>query len=422
MHPRVLIGGLLTLSALLLSPLSAQTHAVASPSQVTRAVAVYEWTGDLAHPTAARLIPVSLFINGHLEDAGVYLAQPIPFALQPGILYLIQHAGQTVGALELESADNLLTHPSPADDDPRSAWYGFGRFLTPAEAAAATTPQPFATPPKISADTDADTPPVLRHLNTTNKAAHKKADKQPGYVTPPTTPLNDDPDRPVLHRGIPADANATPQLTTLPPDLHQAAAVSDAANRAPETFAYTWPTSTERAQTLEALEALALPRLAHYIAFNNLAPASITTPASAPTFANTSHDSATTLTLTNEHLSAYTLTDGSLPTFIYTAESPLTTGGPVYLTLIAQATPAAQTPQTAEPQTITQLHLGLLSITDATHLGRTPWLRPIDAVDPDANRRTSILFELRAQTTRQFALYTLTNGEAEQQFISGSIQ
>jgi hypothetical protein len=94
MHYRPSIGGFFFSTALLLSPLHAQTDQ-AAPTHVTRAVAVYEWTGDLAHPIAARLIPVSLFIHGHLEDAGVYLPQPIPFALQPGNLYLIQRAGQT---------------------------------------------------------------------------------------------------------------------------------------------------------------------------------------------------------------------------------------------------------------------------------------------------------------------------------------
>jgi hypothetical protein len=84
MHPRRSIGGLCFTLALLLAPLRAQTDKATSTTSVTRAIAVYEWTGPLDHPTAARLIPISLFIHNHLEDAGVYLVQPIPFALQPG--------------------------------------------------------------------------------------------------------------------------------------------------------------------------------------------------------------------------------------------------------------------------------------------------------------------------------------------------
>jgi hypothetical protein len=399
------IGGLCLSMTLLLSPLHAQTDQPASPSPVTRAIAVYEWTGDLDHPTAARLLPVSLFIRGHLEDAGVYLTQPIPFALQPGTLYLIQHSGQTgvpggrplpagvetIGALNIQFAHT---------NNPIPAWAAYGRFLTPAEAAAATTPKPSTTPITLPTD-DADTPTTTHPKP--NK--QKKQPKQKAYVTPPTTPILDDPDRPILQSGPPAAPATTPELTTLPPDLHQAAAVSDAATRTPQTFAYTWPTPTVRDQTLQALEALALPHLTHYIVFNHLSPAPTTTPATGPTFANTSAP-----TFIHAQLLAYTLADAATPTYILTAESPLTTTGPIYVTLIAQ------------PDATNALHLTLLSLTDATHLDRTPWLRPIDAVDPDATGRADLLFELRSQTTRQFALYTFSGGHAEQTLLTTPIE
>ena len=421
MHLRPFIGCLFLISALRLSPLHAQTDRPSSTTQVTRAVAVYEWTGDLVHPTAARLIPVSLFIHGQLEDAGVYLAQPIPFALQPGTLYLLQHAGQTgvpngrsvpagvetgvpngrslpagvetIGALNIQSAH---TNPSPS----APYWAAYGRFLTPAEAAAATTP-PASTKPTLPAEADTTPPDPSKHEKKT------KPPKQQAYVTPPTTPILDDPDRPILQSG-PTAPDTTPELTTLPPDLHQAAAISDAANRAPETFAYPWPSPSLRDQTLHALEALALPHLTQYIAFNRLTPALNASHTAGPAFAN-----ATTPTLIHAQLLAYTLADSAPPTYILTAESPLTTGGPLYLTLIAQPEASAQ------PTAAGQLHLTLLSLTDATHLDRTPWLRPIDAVDPDATGRAQLLFELRSQTTRQFALYT---PQAQQTLLTAIIE
>jgi hypothetical protein len=419
MHLRPFIGCLLLISALRLPPLHAQTDHPSSTTQVTRAIAVYEWTGDLAHPTAARLVPVSLFIHGQLQDAGVYLAQPIPFALQPGTLYLLQHAGQTgipdgrslpagvetIGALDIQSAH---TNPTPS----APSWAAYGRFLTPAEATADTTPKPSLAP--LAADTDT-TPPAPPNP--------KKKNKQQAYVTPPTTPILDDPDRPILEAGQPAAPATVPELTTSPPDLHQAAAVSDAANRPPETFAYPWPSPSIRDQTLHTLEALALPHLTHYIAFNHLTPAP-TDPSSrpeaagrsgeTPVFAATTANPTTELssvanaapTLIHPQLLAYTLADTTTPTYILTAESPLTTNGPIYLTLIAQ------------PGAAGQLHLALLSITDAAHLDRTPWLRPIDAVDPDATGRANLLFELRSQTTRQFALYTLTTAQPQQTLLT----
>ena len=61
----------------------AQTHVVKQSESVVRAVAVFEWTGDEAKPTASRVVPVSVFINNQLEDAGIYMARPVPFALLP---------------------------------------------------------------------------------------------------------------------------------------------------------------------------------------------------------------------------------------------------------------------------------------------------------------------------------------------------
>src|SRR3982750_4089940 len=69
-----------------------QTHKVTDPESVVRAVGVYEWTGDLAKPKASRLIPVSLFIEGKLEQAGVYIARPVPFALLTGNVYELQES------------------------------------------------------------------------------------------------------------------------------------------------------------------------------------------------------------------------------------------------------------------------------------------------------------------------------------------
>ena len=485
MHPRSSICGLLSIGALLLSPLHAQTHKVEAPEKVTRALGVYEWTGDLAKPDAARLIPVSLFINSKFEDAGAYLAQPVPFVLQTGDVYSIERAGESIGTFNLNYARAIATRHSAADD-PVTAWYGYGRFLTPTEEAKLTHLHASAKPPVVVSSLDSDsgddrphfirrqpastgsttsttpastkpdsttTPspapdddpdrPTLRHRDpsdsgtTPSGAASKKNNKPTGYVTPPNTSLNDDPNRPTLRRGIPPDAVITTQLTGLPPNIHQSVAISDAADRNPHIFTREWATSTERAETLTALAALAQPRLAKYIATNKLTPAAIanpTAPTTGPSFATTPKPATpkpatpkppTTqathsrtkkpappppLVLTNEQISGYALSYGGLPTFIYTAESPVTDGGPVYLTLVAQRLPSGE------------LQIALASVTDATHLDRTPWLRPIDVVDPDWSHRASLLFELRAQSSRQFALYQLITAEAEQTFITGIIE
>jgi hypothetical protein len=442
----------------------AQIHKVAAPEKVTRAIGVYEWTGELTRPTAARLIPISLFIDSHMEDAGVYLARPVPFALGTGDVYSIERAGQPEGTLNLAYARNIVTRHSATDENPVAAWYAYGTFLTVKEEAKLSNLKPSAKTPVIvggldnpddeqphfvyrapsatstttpagaggngsaspaaapspAPDDDPDRP-TLRHRDPVDQTKQKKS-KDGGYVSPPNSSLNDDPDRPRMRRGVPEGQVATAQLSGLPPDLHQAVAVSDAANRDAHPFARQWASSRERADTLDGIEQLAQPRVANYLLLNKLTPAALAiapAPVPAPRPSATPRRTAKPtapapppppVPLANEQLNGYTLSYGGLPTFLYTAEAAVDKGGPVYITLVVQRLPAGE------------LQVALSSVTDAAHLDRTPWMRPIDVVDPDWSHRASLLFELRAQTSRQFALYRLVSAKAEQTFITGIIE
>jgi len=485
-------------------PLAAQMHKVAPPEKVTRAVAVYEWTGDLAKPTAARIVPVTLFINGHMEEAGTYLTQPMPFALQTGDVYSIERAGKAQGTVDIDYARNILPPGSTADVAAVGAWYGYGKYAPlpppskpkPLKASAhpsaivggvnddddrphfvgkqpnqpddTPTPTKSSTGSTTTASDDPDRPhlgrrdgdggttttastdtgpvpdsdpdrPTLRHRDPEPEGKQKKQKQSDSAVIPMATSLNDDPNRPTMRRGKPAGGDTTPELKTLPLDLHQVVAVSDPANREPHIFTREWDSPTDRTETLTALEALAQPRIAKYLTTYRLTPAAIiASPAKGAGAPDLSHleigvsttPSAATPsthpnsrrtpkpqpnpppppTLLEEQLTPYTLSYGGLPTFVYTAQSPIAVGGPVYITLVAQRLPSGE------------MQVALSSVTDAAHLDRTPWLRPIDAVDPDWSHRADLLFEVRAQTTRQFALYRLTTAQAEQQFITGTIQ
>ncbi len=107
----------------------AQTHKVAKPEDVLRAVGVYEWTGDMAKPTASRLIPVTVFIDGQLQDAGVYLARPVPLALLNGNYYDLQSAGVVKGGLELSYAKHLqMTETATGATAFDDGWFGYGSF------------------------------------------------------------------------------------------------------------------------------------------------------------------------------------------------------------------------------------------------------------------------------------------------------
>src|ERR1700678_1605829 len=121
----LLLRATLVLTALTTSALG-QMHKVAKPEQVVRAIGVYEWTGDLTKPPASRLIPVSLYIEGKFEDAGVYVARPIPFALLPGNVYILQTAGIDKGTLDLAYARHLQAIESTGDLAYDDGWFGYG--------------------------------------------------------------------------------------------------------------------------------------------------------------------------------------------------------------------------------------------------------------------------------------------------------
>ena len=489
-------------------PLSAQMHHVDKPQRVTRAVGVYEWTGDMTKPDAARLIPVSLFINSHFEDAGVYLAHPIPLAVETGNVYAVQRSGDLIGNLDLDFARNIVDKRSSGDDNPLGAWYGYGRFIplsatpppakltqhsaTPAtivgsdddsrpgfvksrhpnddastttttakNGSTSSTPAPSDDPDRphmnrrdsassttdnapLSPGTDAQGTgtvpdadpdrPTLGHRNVPDDKKQKKQKESDSGVEAMPTSLNADPDRPNIHRGKVESATAPPQLNGTPANLHQAVAVSDAANNPTHVFARDWESTVERAQTLTEMQKLADPIARQYLAANHLtpAPAAATSASSSPkpntakpattthstTTHSTTHTTAThhaatapaPLTFADEQISGYTLSYGGLPTFVYSAALVTTVGPPVRVTLIAQRLPSGE------------LQTSLSSVTDEGHLDRTPWMRLVDAVDPDDSRRASLLFELRAHSTRQFALYSLVSAQAQQTFITGVIE
>jgi len=509
MPARRILGPGLTLAIAL--PLSAQIHHVDKPKQVTRAVGVYEWTGDILKPDAARLIPVSIFINGHYEDAGVFLAHPIPLAVETGNVYAIQHSGDPVGTLDLDFARNIVDKRSTADDNPIGAWYGYGRFIplaaappppklaqhsaTPAvvvgsdddsrphfvpsrnpsddtssnstEKKGSGSPAPADDPdrphmnrrdssststtdnaplssgtngqgtaaqdPGTVPDDDPDRP-TLGHRNVPDNGKKQKKEKESGSgVEALPTSLNDDPDRPDIRRGKVTSATDPPQLSGSPANLHQAVAVSDAANNPMHIFTRDWETIVERAQTMTEMEKLAQPLVRQYLAANHLDPAPVTAaastgpklntaPAAKPattthstTHATTAHHAAApaapaSLKFTDEQISGYTLSYGGLPTFVYSAALVTTSGPPVRVTILAQRLPSGE------------FQTSLSSVTDEGHLDRIPWMRLIDAVDPDDSHRASLLFELRARNSRQFALYSLVTAQAQQTFVTGVIE
>jgi hypothetical protein len=215
----------------------AQMHKVAKPQQVVRAVGVYEWTGDFAKPTASRLIPVSLYIEGKFEDAGIYTARPIPFALVNGNVYLLQSAGIDKGTLDLAYAKHLQAIESTGDLAFDDGWFGYGSvkpLSAPRKTAAlkpsktlpvlTTTADPnrphFGSKPAsdtassgtTSSGSDQSQPAATKTDDKTNDdKTNNKTDTTASSTTSPSS--STDPDRPTMKRRTP-DSTPTGTDTT----------------------------------------------------------------------------------------------------------------------------------------------------------------------------------------------------------------
>jgi hypothetical protein len=114
--------------------------------------------------------------------------------------------------------------------------------------------------------------------------------------------------------------------------------------------------------------------------------------------------------LLDEELKGYTLSYGGADTFVYSAHTAGDGNALRHVTVVAQK------------DSMGTLQPAIQSVTDAAHLDRTPWMRLVDVVDAEASNRASLLFELRGQTARQFALYRVIAARADQTFLTGTTQ
>jgi hypothetical protein len=441
-------------------------------------VGVYEWTGDLAKPTASRLIPVSLFINHRLQDAGVYMARPVPLSLLTGNLYELEKSGKPVGTLELAYARHLIANQNAATtfDD---GWFGYGKFAPPA-APKKSNLQASATPIRLDGSNEEDDDKPHFSTRSAIPGTGGSAVPKPGSPTASSSPSDDpdrptmkkrgdsgsasdtvpgddsdrptlrkrsgkdkpmgdegrveragsglnDPDRPTIHRGKPVGAMSEediPKLVGLPAEkeLHQTVAVSDATDRPTHDFERGWEGDDERTQVLTRMQAEARAQLAAYgTAHAAAAPPSATAPLkklpqdthrvnSKMRRSTAPETPPSPVTLQDEQLRGFELSYNGTPTFVYTAHTDGIGAARRDVTLVAQMNPKG------DPE------YAIKSVTDEGHLDQTPRMRLVDAVDADASNRASLLFELKAQNTRQFALYRVIGARAEQIFTTGTTQ
>ena len=439
-----------------------------------RAVAVLEWIGDQDHPTRSRIIPITVFDGQQLQDGGIYLAQPQPIALDHEVEYQLKEDGKNTGLFVVYGASQengswvgygkLLPMPKPkpprpayqqnlkiddaesdtpvlhrkhhADDSGSGPGSSGGDSGSPA--ASPDPDRPTLHRPASSSDSGTDTASNSGSgpaPDTDRPTLHKSPDSgasstaSPGGGEAPDRPKltkkktgdeepsvssvdSTDPNRPKLKRGQVSyggdEGGVTPPaLKGLPPEMHQTVAVSDARNTPDHPWDFSWANPDDQQKYKAQLEDLARTALGL-----NPPPA----PASKPAAKAPTHKAAKAAApppppepapLEDEQFRVFELAYDSGATMVLSAHTLGTGAGEKFVTLIAQ------------PNLYGNVVVLLKSTTDGAHLDDAPRMRLIDAVDAMADNRGELLFELRGQTQRQFALYRVLRGQVTRLFVSG---
>jgi hypothetical protein len=400
-----------------------------------RAVAVVEWTGDMAKPSASRIIPISVFDGEQYQPGGLYLAKPQPLALEPGTEYVLEDAGVARGLFDINTAQDVDGY-----------WFGYGAWRPMAPPPKKAKPKQGKNMPQVVTDAGSNRPHFKGHDssgNSTSTDSSSPSTSSTGSSNPPAgdpdrptlrrradssspapseskadsaapeTPIGGaDPDRPRIAHGqqTPTDDYQAPQLTGVPSGLQQMIAVSDASDREAHPFVYLWADPGDATKMQEQMEIAA----ANAIAAAAAPPAKTTTKPHAATTTAQRRRAATPPAppkpvFTNERFKAYELTFSGGATLVFSAETQDHAGKTKYVTLIAQPD------FNGVPKVLFK------SVTDDDHLDVTPKMRLVDAVDARANNRGDLVFELRSHSDREFVIYRIGEGRAEQVFTTGSL-
>jgi len=296
-----------------------------------------------------------------------------------------------------------------------------------------------------SGDVDPDRPTLHR--------SHKAAGEEGMAETAMAAP---DPDRPRLKRGKPADsASEEPKLEGLPAAMQQAVAVSDSRNRAEHPWKYSWADPADEGKMKVSLEEIARTALGLNAPLPASAPAKKAGVKTGSRKVAPVPEAAAPAELADEEFRVFELAYGSAATMVLTAASPVTEPEPAASAPVAtdakpkgmaataraaRAQQAAEdarqggssvSPAKAAPQKFVtiiaqpDLYGGIMvlykSVTDSAHLDETPRMRLVDAVDAMGDNRGELLFELRGDGQRQFALFRVLRGSAEQLFATVGI-
>jgi hypothetical protein len=209
----------------------------------------------------------------------------------------------------------------------------------------------------------------------------------------------------------PKDEVQPAQLTGVPTGLQQMIAVSDAGEGEAHPFVYLWSDPGDADKMKAQMEIAAANAIAAAAppAKTTPKPRTAATTAAQRRKAAAKASAAPTPVFTNERFKAYELTFSGGATLVFSGETTDHAGKVKYVTLIAQPD------FNGVPKVLFK------SVTDDDHLDLTPRMRLVDAVDAKADNRGDLVFELRSHHDREFVIYRISGGQAEQVFTTGSL-
>jgi hypothetical protein len=426
---------LLTLAAPAFAQYPGHVESAKKKAPSVRAIAVLEWTGDTGKPSASRIIPISVFDGERYQPGGLYLAKPEPLALEPGTEYVLQDAGIARGLFDINTAQDVDGY-----------WFGYGSWRPMAPPPRKAKPKQGRNMPQVVTDAgdnrphfkgrgpsgsststdstsgsaspsapsnssagDPDRPTLRRRADSSAPAPASSAD-----AAAPEVPLGGaDPDRPHIAHGqqTPKDDIQPAQLTGVPTGLQQMIAVSDAGEGEGHPFVYLWNDPADSDKMKEQMEIAAANVIAVAAPPAKAAPKphTATTAAQRRKAAAAAAAAPPKPVFTNERFKAYELTYSGGATLVFTGETTDKAGKVKYVTVIAQPD------FNGVPKVLFK------SVTDDDHLDVTPRMRLVDAVDAKADNRGDLVFELRSHRDREFVIYRISSGQAEQVFTTGSL-
>jgi hypothetical protein len=234
------LGAGLTLSASAQYPGRVDPNKSA-PEPVLRSTAVLEYTGDYTKPIASRLIPVAVWDGERYQPGGLYMAQPMPLAVESGTQYELFDAGASRGLFDVKAAANVsgswiaignyqkpvppkvaklrasknlpqMMHDGvPDDGKPHFAHRPADSPTSSGSSTSGSTPSGNTTSGSAAPATDSDKPTLHRRTDTSSSTSGSGSDTQTGSgstsASSSAPPV--DPDRPTLHRKT--DDTATAQ-------------------------------------------------------------------------------------------------------------------------------------------------------------------------------------------------------------------